>query len=293
MVKDRLNIFSANDTRWHTNELRDRLITQHKEYSELGLDHPLYPETDDSFYSQWLHHRLTILSIIPEECRKAATKVIDIGGGKGRLSALLSELGLYCTDIDCLFMERDIQSVSGEYLIPKVESYLSSKGVTVIAHDFYSNGIPLPDNEFNLAILSEVIEHLPNSPKPLLSELRRILIPGGWLVLTTPNQVSIRNRINFLRGLSYREPIQTFFKMEGYPLGTVYRGHTREYTMSEIEYMLAEEGFQIAKAITCNYGPKVGKMRLVASVCKRLFDDMDDFIIVLARKHTGLNNMQL
>ncbi len=45
---------------------------------------------------------------------------------------------------------------------------------------------PFKDNEFETILSFETIEHLPN-PKKFVSELERILVSGGHLVLTMPN----------------------------------------------------------------------------------------------------------
>jgi SAM-dependent methyltransferase len=241
--------------RWHKDNLRRLLIAQQEEYQRRQLEHQLYAETDEAFYSRWLHHRLTVLSLIPEECRGPRTKVLDVGGGKGRFSTLLSDLELDCVNIDCLFLDNDALNVEGKPLVPLVSSYNREKGVEIVARDVYEDGIPFPDDTFDLAIFSEVIEHLPNSPKPLLAEMYRVLRQGGWLILTTPNLVSFKKRILALYGWSTRSPIQSFYQMEGYPMGSVYRGHNREYTLKEIEYMLAQEKFTIESAQTTDFAP--------------------------------------
>ena len=280
------------DTKWDMSNLKRLLIAHQQEYTRKGIDHGLFPESDTAFYSTWINHRMIVLSLIPEECRRPGTNVIDLGGGKGRISVLLSELGLDCTIIDCMYEDKQILNPLGQPYIPLLVSYLKNKGVCVISHDFYEKGIPLPDEKFKLVIFSEVIEHLPNSPKPVLSEIQRVLVPGGWLILTTPNLVSINKRINFLRGYSYRENIEVFYKMEAYPLGSVYRGHNREYTRKEVEYMLGQENFTIAKSMTCDYhNPDrsyMGIKRLILngikSLSKKLSPDMRDFTVILARR---------
>jgi SAM-dependent methyltransferase len=46
--------------------------------------------------------------------------------------------------------------------------------------------LPLPDNSFDCILLSEVIEHL-EAPHVSIREARRVLRPGGRLLVTTPN----------------------------------------------------------------------------------------------------------
>jgi 2-polyprenyl-3-methyl-5-hydroxy-6-metoxy-1,4-benzoquinol methylase len=49
--------------------------------------------------------------------------------------------------------------------------------------------LPLDDAAVDVAAAVEVIEHLEN-PRALVRELARITRPGGWIVVTTPNQLS-------------------------------------------------------------------------------------------------------
>jgi 2-polyprenyl-3-methyl-5-hydroxy-6-metoxy-1,4-benzoquinol methylase len=48
---------------------------------------------------------------------------------------------------------------------------------------------PVPDGAADVAAAVEVIEHLEN-PRAFMRELVRITRPGGWVVVTTPNQLS-------------------------------------------------------------------------------------------------------
>jgi SAM-dependent methyltransferase len=61
--------------------------------------------------------------------------------------------------------------------------------------------LPLRDASFDLAILSHVAEHL-TSPQAAFGELARVLRPGGWLLLLTPNcwhYVAVGARLTPLR----------------------------------------------------------------------------------------------
>lgn len=46
--------------------------------------------------------------------------------------------------------------------------------------------IGFPDNHFGVIHFSHLIEHVPN-PSALLKEVHRILMPGGYAIITTPN----------------------------------------------------------------------------------------------------------
>lgn len=61
-------------------------------------------------------------------------------------------------------------------------------------------GIPLDDGSVDVVCAGEVIEHV-YSPDRLLQECRRVLRPGGHLLLTTPNLQAWYNRALFALGV--------------------------------------------------------------------------------------------
>uniref|UniRef100_E6Q525 Methyltransferase type 11 domain-containing protein n=1 Tax=mine drainage metagenome TaxID=410659 RepID=E6Q525_9ZZZZ len=68
-----------------------------------------------------------------------------------------------------------------------------------------SSRLPFDDACFDVAIFGEVIEHLVD-PDAALQEISRVLRPGGYLVLTTPNLACWFNRIVLVIGV---QPIFT------------------------------------------------------------------------------------
>ncbi len=75
---------------------------------------------------------------------------------------------------------------------------LKSKGYEVVSSDLEphyppalqldaNRKLPFADNEFDLIWCSEVIEHLLDPPFTV-AEFKRVLKPGGTLLMTTPNQ---------------------------------------------------------------------------------------------------------
>jgi ubiquinone/menaquinone biosynthesis C-methylase UbiE len=61
--------------------------------------------------------------------------------------------------------------------------------VTFVRADLDRERLPLEDASVDAAAAVEVIEHLEN-PRAFMRELTRITRPGGWIAVTTPNQLS-------------------------------------------------------------------------------------------------------
>jgi SAM-dependent methyltransferase len=105
------------------------------------------------------------------------------------------------------------------YLGPRFDRYV---GVDVVRYDglpdeaeFYridldTGGAPLTDACGDVVVAVETIEHLEN-PRAFVRELTRLARPGGWVVVTTPNQLSLlskmtlvlKNEFNAFRSGSY------------------------------------------------------------------------------------------
>src|SRR5262249_9554145 len=62
------------------------------------------------------------------------------------------------------------------------------------AYDLFNvemDEFPYPDGTFDVVLFAEMIEHLAVNPVWALSEIHRVLKPGGHLIVTTPNALSI------------------------------------------------------------------------------------------------------
>lgn len=57
--------------------------------------------------------------------------------------------------------------------------------------------IPLVDNGFDVAVCSEVLEHVPLI-RPAVKEMARVIKPGGILIVTTPNWNSLFGLFRFI-----------------------------------------------------------------------------------------------
>lgn len=97
---------------------------------------------------------------------------------------------------------------------------------------------PYADESFDLVVFTEVLEHLTRDPMHTMSEINRITRMGGWLLLSTPNCVSLRSCLNVLRG---EHPyIWSPYCREGHR-----DRHNREYTPAEVSLLVRAAGFEI------------------------------------------------
>ena len=124
--------------------------------------------------------------------------------------------------------------------------------------------IPFQSNEFDLVILTEVIEHL-DDPQTALEEIRRILNPGGILFLTTPNRMGLMGLSNgpikfFTDGYYYKSVLRILGKLTCGP------EHPKEYFAFELAKMLEKQHFKVLHFPKFCYLPlfPAGKYYLIA-----------------------------
>jgi methionine biosynthesis protein MetW len=101
--------------------------------------------------------------------------------------------------------------------------------------------LPFADGSFDVAVCIEVLEHL-FAPQKTLSEIRRVLRPGGRVVVTVPNIAHWRNRLDLAvlgrfnpRGDS-RSPTEPWRDP-----------HLRFFTLGSLAALLEQDGFEIVE----------------------------------------------
>jgi 2-polyprenyl-3-methyl-5-hydroxy-6-metoxy-1,4-benzoquinol methylase len=114
-----------------------------------------------------------------EEREAGGKLLIDVGCGAGNL---------------WFFLQHRFESYSG------VDAAVY-EGFPSDAHfvqvDLDNAPIPFPNEIGDVVTAIETIEHLEN-PRRLVRELTRLARPGGWIVVTTPNQLSLLSLLTLL-----------------------------------------------------------------------------------------------
>jgi 2-polyprenyl-3-methyl-5-hydroxy-6-metoxy-1,4-benzoquinol methylase len=104
--------------------------------------------------------------------------------------------------------------------------------------------LPFPDKHFAVVTFSEVLEHLPvERVNFVLTEIARVVRPGGILLASSPNQASLENRLKLVRGRSILE-----FPTELESAKGIF-GHIRLYTRSEMESAMGKLGFSSLRCV--------------------------------------------
>ena len=129
---------------------------------------------------------------------------LDLGCGDGRLSGLLRARELTLADVSALALAR------------------AARRVPTATHVELSPDAPLPfaESSFGLVLCAETIEHV-RDVQLFLSEIRRVLRPGGTLALTTPAHLPVGPR--------------------PHPLSP----HLRFFTRRSLKALLGELGFDV------------------------------------------------
>ncbi|KAA0072403.1 class I SAM-dependent methyltransferase [Rhodanobacter sp. T12-5] len=103
--------------------------------------------------------------------------------------------------------------------------------------------LPFETDSFDVVVFCEVLEHLTVDPLHAMLELKRVLKPGGRLILTTPNAARLENVSAFVEGRNIYDPYSKYGP---------YGRHNREYTRHELSLLLAHCGFEVETFYTAN-----------------------------------------
>ena len=143
-----------------------------------------------------------------------AGRALDLGCGDGRLTAFLDAAELTAADVSGVALDRARRRLPGAVI---VETEPDAR-------------LPFGDSSFDLVLCAETVEHV-RDLQLLLSEIRRVLAPGGVLALTTPAHSRFTGLDIALGGFERRfDPLDP---------------HLRFLTSRSLKGLLAEMGFEV------------------------------------------------
>jgi len=161
----------------------------------------------------------------------AAPRMLDVGAQFGSLAAYAVKLGCHAAAVDYGPAAKTFQKVAADHGVEYKECNVGAEA------------LPFPENQFDFVTYTDVMEHHSFSPKRVLREIHRVLVPGGRVIVVTPNHASLYNRLKLLFGGSVNDDFEYFF--DTCADERIYDGHHREYTRAELRAALGRAQFQV------------------------------------------------
>ena len=161
-------------------------------------------------------------------------RVLDVGCGTGDFTAAMARAGADAIGVDVA--EAALRRARSRH--PGVEFRLVP----------LDGPLPFEDGSFELVWASEVIEHVADTAR-WLSEVRRVLAPGGRLLVTTPSHGRLRVAVGGVERFSE-------------PLGD----HLHLYTKRSLGSLLGEFGFGAVRVRAVEGLPLLSRMLLARAV---------------------------
>ncbi len=181
------------------------------------------------------------IAVIVEELRKYLPTfdqkcLLDIGSGPMDKTAMFKFLGFECWAADDL-TDPWHQRYDNAW---KIKEFAQQAGISFFKQTPSEYAVPFEPESFDVVCALGVIEHLHESPRALLNTMGRFVRQDGLLIIAMPNSVNLRKRLSVLMGRTNYPSVDAFYHSAGQ-----WRGHVREYTLSEAAFICKAAGFEV------------------------------------------------
>lgn len=187
----------------------------------------LIPPEDDYHYKH-LRRFARTLQVLKDQ--KPSGSLLELGTS-GVLPLAINEL---MPDVQVWVTNFNPNQTPSHFLELEIGPYVGGFGACNV--DLESEELLYNDEEMDWVICCEVIEHMEIDPMFMLSEVNRVLKPGGGLLVTTPNAVSSRSLTKMVAG------VEPYFYMQ-YNKDRSYHRHNYEYSVHSLSQVIRAAGF--------------------------------------------------
>jgi 2-polyprenyl-3-methyl-5-hydroxy-6-metoxy-1,4-benzoquinol methylase len=190
--------------------------------------------------------RKEMLRYIPKDVHK----ILDIGCGEGNFSYLCKQI------FNAEVWGIELKNNDAEKAVHKIDK--------VLIGDIESNNLEIPDSYFDCIVFNDVLEHL-QYPWLVLLKVKKYLKSGGYIVASIPNVRYYSNLKNLLFNKSWE------YVDWG---GVMDKTHLRFFSVSSIDNMFTECGYNVLKLEGINGIKFSWKLKLLNKILKNHLDDI-------------------
>lgn len=165
-------------------------------------------------------------------------RILDLGCGQGHINEKIRQA---MNSAELSGMDCSVSAIAYAHEhFPKID---------FVVADAYDS--PYATGYFDLVVCNNLWEHVPD-PLFLLKMIRRILKPGGFLIVSTPSRYRTWNLVRILRGK---------------PVAFMSPHHVTEYTVGQVVEQLTYGGFRVMEIKS----KPISMGNMPAEVARRLF----------------------
>lgn len=187
-----------------------------------------------AFQNRRLHTTLKVLEDALSSTSQSPS-ILDVACGEGVITA----------EIKKRFSHADVCGI--DYSISAIEGASRLHGdIEFAVGNAYH--LPYPPESFDVAVLNNIWEHVPD-PLRLLEGVKRVLKPDGHVIISTPSRYRFRNMVRVCLGM----PVVFMSKL-----------HVTEYTVGQVLEQLRFAGMNAKVFDEPLQGPAGGVLRFIA-----------------------------
>lgn len=230
-------------------------INKSDEYAEAD------PYTVEETINEEFHSRRIEITI--DMVREAISmqdqisQILDLGCGQGHITEKIRRA------------LKDVELSGLDYSISAIEyAHEHFPEIDFAVGDAYES--PYATGFFDVVVCNNLWEHVPD-PLVLLSRIKRVIKPGGYLVVSTPSRYRIGNLIRILLGK---------------PVVFMSRHHVTEYTVGQVKEQLRYGGFEVKRVLS----RPISTGSLKTKVARKVVGSVLSRFIAMVRSHHQLES---
>jgi 2-polyprenyl-3-methyl-5-hydroxy-6-metoxy-1,4-benzoquinol methylase len=197
-------------------------------------------------------------------------QILDLGCGQGHVTDKMRQ-----TLLSAEFTGLDYSISAIDYAhehYPEIDFSVGDAYASPYSKDF-----------FDLVVCNNLWEHVPD-PIFLLSKIKEICKPGGYIIISTPSRYRVVNLVRILRGK---------------PVIFMSKHHVTEYTVGQVIEQIEYGGFQVRKILSRS----IRTESLTIEVVRRLLaiiismigshHQLESTVFYLAKKETSISEQKV